>query len=91
MLMKAFIQSCLLIFGSLAVLGALACAFVTFTNDYRLIIATGVILGATSLSCFTGLILWRRKDAGFYIVIGVLPSLVALAELGRRAINGFMR
>jgi len=90
--MRTLIQCCLLFCGLVAVLGALACAFVTFaTNDYRPIIAVGICLALTALGCFFGLIWWRRKDTVFYGVVGVLPSIIALAELGSRAISAFLR
>ncbi|MEI7683382.1 MAG: hypothetical protein WCL32_00035 [Planctomycetota bacterium] len=71
--MRTLVETCLSLSGLLAVLGALACAFVTFaTNDYRPIIAAGELLGAIGLCCFTALVLRRRKDAVFYLACGRL-------------------
>jgi len=83
--MRTLVQGCLMFCGCLAALGALMCAFVTFaTNDYRPILAAGAIFGVIALGFFTVLISRRRRDAVFYVCVGVLPSLLALGELARR-------
>jgi hypothetical protein len=69
-----------------AMFAALVCAFATFaTNDYRLILASGIGLSLAALACFAALIWMRHRSAAFYALVGVPPSLLALGELLWRA------
>jgi hypothetical protein len=90
--MKSFMLAVLPFVGLTAMVPALLCAFATFTtNDYRPIIASGVILSLMALACF-GTMIWAEGRAGvFYAIVGVLPSLLALGELLRRATYMILR
>jgi hypothetical protein len=77
--------------GMLSMFAALGCAFVTFaTNDYRPIIASGFGFGLMALSCF-GVLTWRQREGRVvYLVIGVMPTIIAMAELLRRSALGIL-
>lgn len=84
----------LLFIGLVAMAAALGCAFITFaTNDYRPIIASGIGFALLALLCFGVLLWWQRTEMAvrmIVFVVGVLPTLLALAELVRRTLNSLL-
>jgi hypothetical protein len=60
--MRQAIPGCLLVAGFIALFGSLFCNFTTFaTNDYGLIVGTGIILGIIGIGCISGAVWVRRK------------------------------
>lgn len=89
--MKSLFATCLFLVGLLAVLGALMCAFATAaTNDHRKVVAAGAGSAAAALVCFQALIRLRPPSRLFYTIIGLQPSLFALAALMCRTVSGIL-
>jgi hypothetical protein len=86
------LNALLFLAGCLATLAANWCAFASFaTNDYRPTLAAGFAFALLAVGCFGLLIARRPQGRAFYLVAGILPSLVAMGELVARIASGLLR